>query len=538
MAKEMLPWDLQMELLKQQEEQALADAHARRLRTGSSMNPGAGKPTPTVKMSPAYEPPMSGLGRNPTTAGSGVFRGGPAGIVKGAAGIASPVIAGGLLTAGIGPAMDLGEYLGQAALKAREIDYISGLRSLDDLSPNEQARIRGIRSDMATSPNATLPSIEELLGPSANQESAATPQAAAPTNQSRIASQAGSSAQKTQGAFNPYSALTALQSFRSQPVGPGAASSEQPVIDVEAYSPEEDLSAFVPNDGPEASATDTPMDSRVNELINQSVSTDSYERGAQPVGDSQSVGDPYIDRLLALLENKQAPVQEELDPASVESLNALSKNKSEYTPPAETFGRKLKRFVVAGAGPVDFTRLDRQEQELHQSRNALTDRERLRAGVADRTISGAQQFNRQQVGRNEETGGMSPQTRFALDLIGGDRSADRSLRQQKDLSTHQSKLRREEMGVKQDPEVANMQFLRETATRYPDLLPSVFQQMGVRLEPEALKSIQQGRSSGNTMRDQLLLEIIKERMGNLRGNAAGKSASSNVNLKALAAPGS
>lgn len=83
----------------------------------------------------------------------------------------------------------------------------------------------------------------------------------------------------------------------------------------------------------------------------------------------------------------------------------------------ETFGHKVKRFLVAGSGDLNFNRIDEQEAQARLAQNALSDKEKLKAGLASSDIEGAQRFNRESQMERERTGGMNERSKMAIGAL-------------------------------------------------------------------------------------------------------------------------
>lgn len=85
----------------------------------------------------------------------------------------------------------------------------------------------------------------------------------------------------------------------------------------------------------------------------------------------------------------------------------------------ESIGHKILSFLVAGAGPLDPTRLARQENDLRLDQQKMTEKEKTQASVGATDIAGTDEANRAMQMHQYETGGMSPQTQAGLNILGG-----------------------------------------------------------------------------------------------------------------------
>lgn len=199
---------------------------------------------------------------------------------------------------------------------------------------------------------------------------------------------------------------------------------------------------------------------------------------------------------------KYAAPQETVDSAAVETINKASKNVAERPQKKGGFVEGLKRTLTAGAGPWDFSRYDRQQEDLYQAKNALTDREKVGVNAADKAVSGAQQFNRQGQMAEYENGGMSPQQRFMIDLLAGERkigqvSKSRAAQAEQEHNYRLAELNAADKNQRYSPEVINQMTLSKLAQEYPDLFPSVTEDIaGATMDPKAVDSIRRGRIKG------------------------------------------
>lgn len=251
--------------------------------------------------------------------------------------------------------------------------------------------------------------------------------------------------------------------------------------------------------------------------------------------------DQHIEQLLA---QRQPIPQEVARPESANALAELSAPKK-VEKPKEGLGRKIKRFMVAGSGPFDFTRLDRQELALAEAQQALTEREKLRAQMALTDQQGAQDFNRKAKLHDYESGGMSPQDTFQLGLLGNDRKAAREHGYKGEELGQEHGFRMEEIKAgaanqRMSPEQAQREQAAKLMQEYPDLFTpeQIMQHTGLQTNPEALQVIANARKKTD-MVDLMLAELLRGKLGGAAGgmspSPAGRSAApaGNLNLRAL-----
>lgn len=267
-------------------------------------------------------------------------------------------------------------------------------------------------------------------------------------------------------------------------------------------------------------------DNQVQAEPEQAVATESPEES-----------DPLMDKLVELMSAPEykAP-REEINPASLKAMNELGQNASERPKEKGGFLRGLQKVLVAGSGPLDFTRRDRQEEDLHQAKNQMTQREQYRGQNAQRDVQGAQQFNRVAEMQDYESGGMSPQQKFFMDLLHGDRKGATAGKMRASEQVREHGFRMEELksnaaSQKLTPEAIKEQARAKFATEYPDADPELMQALGINMTPESVQSIQKGRIHGQDPM-QMLMAIEAIRAGRT-ATPSKKPAPENMNLKAL-----
>lgn len=268
-----------------------------------------------------------------------------------------------------------------------------------------------------------------------------------------------------------------------------------------------------------------------------------FEMPATPPAEEQPVeilGDPdtivqedpndlFAQQLRAIAEMPPHTMErEQVNPADERTIAAASKNHVERpTPPKETFGRKVKRFVTSFAGgSYDPTRLDALENDLYLQRNRMTDPEQFGANVAAGNVRDTKQFNRAAQVAEYGTGGIHPATKFALDLLSGERKnfleGQRESTGRRETHANQVDLiGRSAAAAKLSPEHMKAQALWNMAEKNPDGFASfIYQQTGYQLPPEFVKSIMESRSKNNAENERF--QMFLSMLPNIAGGAARK----------------
>ncbi len=251
-------------------------------------------------------------------------------------------------------------------------------------------------------------------------------------------------------------------------------------------------------------------------------------------------------QIATLLSNKQDVPTESPSLASSQALAELSQPKA-VAPDKGGIGRALKRFFVAGSGPLDFTRLDRQELALANDQQAFNDRDKLRAEMAAKDVGGAQDFNRKAKLHSFEQGGMTPQDEFQLKMLEGDRSFGQKSAHDTEMAGLEHTNRMAEIGAnaanqKLSPEQVKATNAAKMLQEYPDLFTpeQIMAETGLQTNPQALQVIANARKKSDVM-DNLLLMMMQQK-GLVPGGApaagrgpapASPAAQPNLNLRAL-----
>jgi hypothetical protein len=242
--------------------------------------------------------------------------------------------------------------------------------------------------------------------------------------------------------------------------------------------------------------------------------------------------DPQLKELLDVAMIQQAPLSEPIAQQDLDTRAALTKNRTEYQKPKETLGRKIKRFFVAGSGPIDFTRLDRQERRAWEEENGYTDREKMALATADSNIRAAEGFNRQGRMKDYDTGGQAPIARYMADILAGDRRQDRGFEQalragqvghEQAIERDALSTRRQQLSPEQQRAKAAYETMQSNMLAFsPDTIEQV---LGVRPDAAGMKALLDAKGKSDTMEQVMkaqMLEYILERMRS-RQPARGQS---------------
>lgn len=268
----------------------------------------------------------------------------------------------------------------------------------------------------------------------------------------------------------------------------------------------------------------------------ESAALDQMESGGE-IDQTEVDSDPVLSKIESMLASQpeyKMP-REQVNQASLKKVNELGKNRSEPDTPKETVGRAIKRFIVAGAGPADFTRLERQESDLHQAKNRMTDREKFGGAFAAGDVMGAQQFNREAEKTDHTTGGLSPQMQFMMKMLEGDRviNQQEGVQSRRDLAQHGNRIDEMQTAAKlgkNDPETAKLMAQLKFLESNPDASPEQLEQtLGIKLDPKYIESVRAGRTKEDPMR-QALVAIINS-WANLNNRQGAKGPA--VNTKAV-----
>jgi len=194
--------------------------------------------------------------------------------------------------------------------------------------------------------------------------------------------------------------------------------------------------------------------------------------------------------------DRVAPTRTE-HPETAKTLADLGKNVTQRSQPKSGFGRSLLKFLVAGSGPIDPTRLDRQEEDLYQAQNRLTEREGVAGKMAaeDRTATDSSNFAGKMAAFQQP---MSPQDKILADLLGHKDIAAGGQKDAMERLGAEHGFRMQEIGAgaanqKITPEMQQQKFLNDLLEKYPDIDPGALKAKGVNADPEAISSIRKGR---------------------------------------------
>lgn len=255
------------------------------------------------------------------------------------------------------------------------------------------------------------------------------------------------------------------------------------------------------------------------------------EAATDTVPDESSLGQPamteeqqVMEAIKELLTGKPpAPVREET-PGSAAVIDEVTKPN---VAPKETFGRSLKRFIVAGSGPVNFSRLDQQEAEARNAQQSLTEKEKVKAGLATSDIEGARTFNRQSQLKREDTGGVTDRDKMQYGaLMDQYKMATGDSRAVK-MAGIEHANRMAEIGAgaqnqRLTPEQQKAAGQRDVMSKNlegfdADTIEQVF---GVRPSDEGLKVLREAKLKDNPM-TLMLSQILAERLQGMKGQTGG-----------------
>lgn len=231
---------------------------------------------------------------------------------------------------------------------------------------------------------------------------------------------------------------------------------------------------------------------------------------------------------------KQTPVLETPNANSVEALNTLTNPPANSATP-ETLGHKIKRFLVAGSGPLDFSRIDQQEATAKQAQQKFTDPQQLSADLASGDVKGAQQFNRESQLEVQKNQGMTPQMKFVLDLLGTQNQLgiEQSNRLGQIGAEHNARMGEIAAGAtaqRLSPDMMRREAATKMVTENPELATpdDIYQVTGLHVSPEALKLLQ-----ANHQMSALLAQMVGSRINGGNGNLTPTSNSPTLTTKAL-----
>lgn len=122
----------------------------------------------------------------------------------------------------------------------------------------------------------------------------------------------------------------------------------------------------------------------------------------------------------------QASPQSTADFANVTKANApdVVLDKDGNAPGVSGF----QRFLAAGAGPFDWHRADEQAIARGRMQNGMSERQKMIGSVSGGDLAATNQANVELQKASSEAGGISPQTKAILDIMGGSLSAGQGMR--------------------------------------------------------------------------------------------------------------
>lgn len=236
------------------------------------------------------------------------------------------------------------------------------------------------------------------------------------------------------------------------------------------------------------------------------------------------VQDPQMQAIVEMLTGapERTPPYEEIPVEHGETIKRLSTSTPREKKPISGF----RRFLAAGSGPFDWNRADKQDEELYQMQNQLTDRDRVAAGYATAEVADAKRFNRGLTSQNFESGGMSPQMKFLADLLSSDRKQDRGEGAQMRLGAagHQQQMERDRAnmrGERDTPEATRSKAALKMMSENPDIFTpeQIEAVMGLRPTDAGLQQMLKARGKGNEAQ-QMIMALVAQQLAQRQGQSA------------------
>lgn len=320
---------------------------------------------------------------------------------------------------------------------------------------------------------------------------------------------------KTESLRTPVQPAQAAQQAPARPAEKTALQESAALADMsdQITSPEEALAAEA---GPEV---ETPAEAATDVIPDES--------SMETTSPEQTEDEQVMAAIQELLTAAPPPPVREETPGSSAVIDEVTKENPE---PKETFGRKVKRFITAGSGPINFSRLDEQEAGARLAKGALTDKEKVKANLAQSDIEGSRSFNRASQLKREDTGGVTDRDKLQLGALMDQYKMATGERRAEKMAGIEHKNRMAEIGSsaanqRMSPEAQKRQAAYSAAEKNPDIFSAdqLEQLFGIRPSPEALKVLQDARLKDNPM-TVMLSEMLRERMANRMGSTstAGK----------------
>lgn len=243
-------------------------------------------------------------------------------------------------------------------------------------------------------------------------------------------------------------ALLALMGQGAQPAGPSSQDSPDRTTSPTVANDTQGAGAQSTNDGgvgpvPAASgSSETPAGpvGSPSDLSSTPANADSPNPSTNADGTAQAAPPSGVtmDQLVKMIASSTVP-ENAWKPTTVAapagSVDALAKVVAPNAAPVR-LGQDgnapgvsgLQRFLAAGSGPFDWHRADAQAVANSQDANKLTDKERLSGQVAGEGVMGANNANTELSKEASAAGGMSPQMKMIMDIMGGSISAGQGMR--------------------------------------------------------------------------------------------------------------
>lgn len=261
---------------------------------------------------------------------------------------------------------------------------------------------------------------------------------------------------------------------------------------------------------------------------------------AAPADSGQS--DKLLEAIAAILTNpSRQPVSYKPDASSTAAIEALPDVKPEVAQKKKGFVEGLKRFISAGNPNYNPNRLEMLDQEAAnakaQAANAVTPRTQAKAGIASADVQGAQAASRASARDVETTGGISPQDKFMLDLVGGSYEQQARTGAAKEVAAVEQRgaMDRLQAGAamqKLTPESQRAAIFAKLVETYPDLFGAagVSDLTGRTVSQEAMNSITNARGK-NDPTALLMAELLREKLAERKAKAGPTLKTSSLTTK-------